>query len=331
LKDILLKIGIQESDEGEIDEEKKVIESENEEHVSLKLNNIKNKRKMLKSSSFETEVIRTKPYDNLTNQLFGILPEWGGKIKMKMNELEINLFIKYNNYKIVDTCTIDYFLLAISFSVIINDKLTPLFIKTSADNSQLILKIEQIIQFVLKNEWDSAKSIWILDVLELIPKRCRFSTFGEEFDFFIKYVKEIQLINYFCKSCNIIFYTNDEIYFEFDENMNLTFSLNEVRNCCFCNCDKNVIKKFHHTPCWLFIQNLIRTNQQKLTAYDLPSEIFFDDHKYLFFMCTYLVGAHFKSIIKIQERFYGFDDLNPTILDDFIPKHNVSSCFYYLS
>jgi hypothetical protein len=34
LKEILLKIGIQESDEGEIDEEKKVIESEND--VSLK-------------------------------------------------------------------------------------------------------------------------------------------------------------------------------------------------------------------------------------------------------------------------------------------------------
>ena len=96
-----------------------------------------------------------------------------------MNELEINLFNKYENLRIVDTCTIDFFLM--SFSVILNDKLTPLFIKTSAENSHLILKIEQIIQFVLKNEWGSAKSIWILDVLELVPSRDRFSTFGSSF------------------------------------------------------------------------------------------------------------------------------------------------------
>ena len=174
------------------------------------------------------------------------------------------------------------------------------------------MKIEQIIQFVLKNEWVSAKSIWILDVLELVPSRDRFSTFGSSF---FKYVKEIELINYFCESCNIIFYTNDEIYFEFDENMNLRLALNEVGICCFCNCDKSVIKKFCR---WLFIQNLKR-NQQILTAYDLPSEIYFDGHHYLFFMCTYLVGAHFKSIIKLKKRFHGFDDLNSTRLDDFIP------------
>ena len=52
------------------------------------------------------------------------------------------------------------------------------------------LSNNQIIQLVLKKDWNSAKSIGILEVLELEPKRCRLSMFGEKFNFFIKHVNK---------------------------------------------------------------------------------------------------------------------------------------------
>ena len=65
-----------------------------------------------------------------------------------------------------------------------------------------------------------------------------------EFEHFIKYVKEYHLVNFFCsnESCNCIFYCNDELYFDFDENMNVQFSLVEYKVCLFCNAD-NFIRK----------------------------------------------------------------------------------------
>jgi hypothetical protein len=47
-------------------------------------------------------------------------------------------------------------------------------------------------------------------------------------------------------------------------------------------------------------------------------------------MCTYLVGAHFKSILRLNEILYCFDDMDNN-LAEMVPKHVVSSCFYYLS
>jgi hypothetical protein len=56
-------------------------------------------------------------------------------------------------------------MLAISFSCL-SDNLIQL-LNNSKENKILILHIDQIIQLVLSNEWNRAKSIWILKVLEL--------------------------------------------------------------------------------------------------------------------------------------------------------------------
>ena len=55
-----------------------------------------------------------------------------------------------------------------------------------------------------------------------------------------------------------------------------------------------------------------------------------DNSKYSLFMCTYLVGDHFKSIMSFNENLYCLDDMKKN-LDEMVPKHVVSSCFYYLS
>ncbi len=117
-----------------------------------------------------------------------------------------------------DTFTIDYFMLAISFSVEINCRINSLLRSIYFSNQTFISQINQIIEFIFNKEWDKAKSIWILEVLELQPKRKRFSTFGDENDFFISFNKHFQRINYICTnhSCKRLFYSNDELYFDFD-------------------------------------------------------------------------------------------------------------------
>jgi hypothetical protein len=108
------------------------------------------------------------------------------------------------------------------------------------------------------------KSIWILEVLKLEPTRRKFCTFGDEFSFFIQYINELQIINYEC--CQNIFYHNDQLYFEYDEENNLVLSIDIEKPCETCG-KVNVTKNFSKTPSWLIIQNLITTYQKrKLTV-----------------------------------------------------------------
>ena len=69
---------------------------------------------------------------------------------------------------------------------------------------------------------------------------------------------------------------------------------------------------------------------KKLTVFDLPTEIVIDGVKFRLLMCTYLIGSHFRSILSINNRFYGYDDIQ-TELDSKIIKHVVTSCLYYIS
>ena len=108
--------------------------------------------------------------------------------------------------------------------------------------------LKLIIELVLNNEWNVAKTFWILNILKLDPKRRCFSTYGEEFDLFIKHVKELQRIDYQCLNplCKCIYFTNDELYFEYDENNNLNFTLNQFIECSKCK-NSNVKKVFQRT------------------------------------------------------------------------------------
>ena len=104
-------------------EESTIIDPEKSNDVEFKT-----ERKMSTSSSLETVVIRSRFNDTIINQIMDMLPEWGGKIQI--NSFDSKIFTKYNNFKIVDTCTIDYFLFAMSYSVQLNGKLWEFLLKT---------------------------------------------------------------------------------------------------------------------------------------------------------------------------------------------------------
>ena len=97
---------------------------------------LQSKRKMSSSSSLETVNIRPKFKDSLLSKLADILPKWGGIIETKNN-----LYECYKNYEVTDTCTIDYFMLAISFSVEINSRIDSLLRSNYFSNQNLFHKL----------------------------------------------------------------------------------------------------------------------------------------------------------------------------------------------
>jgi hypothetical protein len=100
---------------------------------------LQSKRKMSSSSSLETVNIRPKFKDSLLSKLADILPKWGGIIESKNN-----LYECYKNYEVTDTCTIDYFMLAISFSVEINGRIDSLLRSNYFSNQKFISQINRI-------------------------------------------------------------------------------------------------------------------------------------------------------------------------------------------
>ncbi len=64
-----------------------------------------------------------------------------------------------------------------------------------------------------------------------------------------------------------------KIYIHDDINNNIIFNFNEIRKWNICECELNVDKLFEETPCWVFIQNLIRNMKRKnIMFYDLPPQ-----------------------------------------------------------
>ena len=95
--------------------------------------------------------------ETIVNKLFKILPDWGGRIVVSSSN---NQFQKYNNYKIINTCTIDYFILAMSFSSVLNENIWITLNKTSQNNCVNTIKsnLKLIIELVLNNKWNVAKT-----------------------------------------------------------------------------------------------------------------------------------------------------------------------------
>ena len=69
-------------------------------------------------------------------------------------------------------------------------------------NEQLI----KIIDLINKREWNSAKTIWVLDVINLqMDPKGFFSTFGNEYEYFVQHIRPLQSYDHFyrCDFCEI--------------------------------------------------------------------------------------------------------------------------------
>ena len=88
------------------------------------------------------------------------MPRWGGQINVDAEDFDEQEFVQYQQYRcknITNSCSIDYFLFGLWYS-------KQLTINAYSFNlKNLILnKLDKIISLIDKNEWDRAKTFWIL-------------------------------------------------------------------------------------------------------------------------------------------------------------------------
>ncbi len=119
-------------------------------------------------------------------------PTWGGNINVYYC-----FFFNFQRKKIVNTCTIDYPLFGLWFS----RKLTKSSFSLNTKNI-LLKHLVKIIRHIDNNEWDRAKSIWILKFMCFSPDESnRFSLYGGVYDSFIKHLIRLQQHVFRC-SCD---------------------------------------------------------------------------------------------------------------------------------
>lgn len=248
------------------------------------------------------------------------IPDWGGKIRSQSDDSK-----KYNDLNIINTCSIDYFLLSIWCCSKLNS-----IIKLKIDSKQddVYSNISKIIELIDKYHWNEAKTIWLLDVINLKPNRSlEFNTYGSEYDFFIKAISKKQTIAYKCETCDIEVAKRYEDLFIYKSKNNETFFNFDAYNNCY-ECNTNVIAKFVDCPFGLFIQA-----NGKIDISEIPLTIKIDAYSFDFLCCTFKINSnHFSSIFKLNNSYYLVDDLDYNkSLNKNIPDHSICTIFYYLT
>ena len=114
-------------------------------------------------------------------------------------------------------------------------------------------------------------------------------------------------------------------------NCNNDFILNVQTNkkCNRCDKDYECAIKFFKDPCWLICEIDAQTEAH---IESLPKSIMLNKKLYNLLCATYHDGiAHFKAIFLLNNKFYVVDDRNSTHINEEIPMHSITTCFYYLS
>ena len=257
------------------------------------------------------------------------IPSWGGTIETHendfLNDSEFYKYSEYKNLKFDNTCTIDYFLLAFwAISKISKNPLTKTLIDKSDKTSHFLKKILDLIDI---QEWDRARTLWILTILELKPENWTFSLYGFQDEFFINYFLCFQELTFDCSICDTHETTKD--FFFKKNNREEVFVYTKLEKLCK-NCKQIIKGTFKNNPFCIFFVIL---DQIHFTS--LPSSIHIDNKKFNLLCFTFESLhnniKHFKSIFFLQNTFYLVDDLFPSRLTTKLPKSiNISYCLYYL-
>lgn len=149
---------------------------------------VKNSNKKKKSESINTENRRDNFIENSLNEgsLISIqefishVPKWGGSIEKNNKKI-----------KVTNTCTIDYYLFAFWFLF----KISPNFLEGLNEIDELKTQtLKNIIQNIDKLNWNKAKELWILKIMniEVLPEASSISLFGSELNQFTRYLSDFQ-------------------------------------------------------------------------------------------------------------------------------------------
>jgi hypothetical protein len=271
--------------------------------------------------------------DNYIENMFDMsnfetrIPLWGGKI-VDENNNDIGKII-------VNTCTIDNFLLAIWVCSKLNSSIISLI---------LFKPIIRIINSIEMNEWNKAKSIWLKEILyeyfdfdcncsECAPlfKNHTINTFGSEYEFFLEPIINLQkysLTSHCSSTClsNNIAKESVSLIFE-KQNGIVSLILSKKKKCNSCKCQFSSELKFLKNPPWIFIQT---SGKEMIKLEDLPHVLLISNRKYQLLCVSIYRTNHFRSIYLLNNSYFLVDDLKPTSFNEKIPKIKIVTCFYYL-
>ena len=257
--------------------------------------------------------------DTLDNYIQHI-PAWGGQSDFG----EKNSTSK--KYRFINTCTIDYYLLALWWSSLESKNIISYFEKDSNEN---FLKI---IREINENNWNRAKTIWIFDVSQRKSDITQICSFGNEYQFFTQHIVFMQRFNRFeiCESCGHNSNPRDQNYIYFDKQFGrIVINILKATACIKCNNEMSIDFKFvQDFPCWLVLEI---GYQVKLTVDELPKLLNLKEKNYKLLCATYNNGAsHFLGIFLVSGEFYLVDDRNPRACYKGSPKKQITTCFYYM-
>ena len=283
-------------------------------------------------SSQTKKVYLSNVGNNITFREFTAhIPSWGGIITPIQTDFDTNdefaMCLEFRNLEFNQTCTIDYFLLAFWCTSKISNKEIET-IETSAVLNKTSRYLHKIIKLIDIFEWDRARTLWILAILEIKPDNWIFSLFGHQSEFLVNNFLPFQELIYICSSCNLSLKPKNEFYFKKDVNGKLCLDEELNRQCK--SCSNPIFGKFKTNPFCLFIQL-----HDKINFMELPSTITIDNQVFNLLCFTFSSNnknvSHFKSMFYLQKSFYEVDDLNSSkLLKNLDQDPLISYCYYYL-
>jgi hypothetical protein len=308
--------------------------------------NLKKQQKSLKHSQTQSQSINLSllkhnfgTYSNNLSfrEFIKHIPSNGGTVEVIREDYNDNKifesFEQYHMLKMINTCTIDYILFSIWCYSKLSGKATFQLELFKRSECKLLQNIHKITQLIKNYEWNRAKTLWILLILQLKPDNLRFSLFGSEYKFFAQYFLPFQEIIFKCSCCKqeVSRFIN-ELFFVKDSNGKL--SIDQAAEFCLL-CNKFVTGRFNLDPFFIIIspnsEFFIDLNSIK----DIPLSLNICDKacQLLFFTFSgyYNDIEHFRSIFYINSAFYVVDDLSRDLKRKLSYTPQLSSCVYYLA
>jgi hypothetical protein len=153
-----------ESDEKNDDDQDQQVEetdlNESLDEIEHKPKNSKIKSKKIRAS--ESVIFKTS---SLLNKFYSHSPAWGGVIK--------SLDHIYNGFAITNTCSFDYILFGLWLSTQLSERVKNVLADSNTIRGFDKTSLNVVINFIEQNNWNEAKTIWIIDILKMIPNELR--------------------------------------------------------------------------------------------------------------------------------------------------------------
>ena len=256
------------------------------------------------------------------------IPRWGGVIEANEVDVfsseEFSTLSEYRNLVYEDTCTIDYFLLALWAISKLSNEILPA-VQLNVDN-KVAKYFKRIVDLIENKEWNRARTLWILSILERKPVHWKFSLFGNQMDFFVNYFLPLQ--EFYCVACEVnLNFSTTEYFFKKDKE-NRVFIYSRLEESCQ-SCGMPIKGSFKLKPFCVFFSIL-----DNLHLTEIPSSVEIDKTKFNLICLTFhtIISdiSHFKGIFYLQKAFYMVDDLIPNqLIKKFPIEPNITHILYY--